>query len=933
MDQGAHFHRCDFQVHTPRDTNWHGERPQNDEERKAYADKFVLGCRNKGLDAVAITDHHDICFFPYIKEAATNELTATGAAVPAHKRLIVFPGMELTLAVPCQSLLILDSDFPINLLTTLYTALACGEQNHATDRHAPTLRLEHVRSLSDLCRTLDNIDHLKGHYILLPNVTESSGSSIIRKAFYAEYKTMPCVGGYLDGPLGAGKGHADIVNGKNKEYGYKAIGIIQTSDNRREDFDDLGKHTSWIKWAIPTAEALRQACLAKDTRIFNSPPSLPSIVIDSVDVSNSKFLGPLTLELNPQYNCLIGGRGTGKSTILEYVRWALCDQPPAIADDEDLPNFQKKRISLINNTLLPFEAVVTLAFTINGARHLVRRNSRTKELLLKIGDGEYKACTEDDVRALLPVQAYSQKQLSAVGVRNDELLRFVLAPLKKEMTDFANRVESLKGQVRTSYGLVQKKRLIQREIERDQVKVKSLTTQLETLQKGLIGLSAADQVVLKEHDLYVKEQQAFGDWDREVGEFAGLVRNVTREVASLPSAIAEMDKLLNIEIVRQASAEVSLLFREAKDHLNTVSTLLEQEGVGTRLQTFRELRRNWESKLKEHATIYQAIKTKLAAQQQQVTQIEQTESELKGLNDALSGNRQKLIAIGIPETGYKAARAEWAQLYRDRADLIESRCNELTALSDGVIRASLRRGAGTVAANEKLTAECVGTRIRGRKIEELCEQIAAAADSVAEWNTVLDELESLALLESQDGKMVKLPSTPALSRVGFTKDELERIAGQLKIDAWLTLSLVELVDEPKFEYRLGEVDYIAFTDASAGQQATALLRVLLNQAGPPLIIDQPEEDLDNPVILDIVHQLWVAKQRRQIIFTSHNANIVVNGDADLVVCCGYRKAGDQTGGTIKCQGAIDIATINQEITAVMEGGKEAFGLRKAKYGF
>ena len=57
--------------------------------------------------------------------------------------------------------------------------------------------------------------------------------------------------------------------------------------------------------------------------------------------------------------------------------------------------------------------------------------------------------------------------------------------------------------------------------------------------------------------------------------------------------------------------------------------------------------------------------------------------------------------------------------------------------------------------------------------------------------------------------MVRLPSTPVLSRVGFTKDELERIAGKLKIDAWLMLSLVELLDEPKFEYRLGEVDFIS----------------------------------------------------------------------------------------------------------------------------
>ena len=60
---------------------------------------------------------------------------------------------------------------------------------------------------------------------------------------------------------------------------------------------------------------------------------------------------------------------------------------------------------------------------------------------------------------------------------------------------------------------------------------------------------------------------------------------------------------------------------------------------------------------------------------------------------------------------------------------------------------------------------------------------------------------------------------------------------------------------------------------------------------------------------------------------------MVNGDADLVLCCDYRRAGDQSGGRIKCRGAIDVGNIRKEITMVMEGGKEAFTLRKEKYGF
>ena len=102
---------------------------------------------------------------------------------------------------------------------------------------------------------------------------------------------------------------------------------------------------------------------------------------------------------------------------------------------------------------------------------------------------------------------------------------------------------------------------------------------------------------------------------------------------------------------------------------------------------------------------------------------------------------------------------------------------------------------------------------------------------------------------------------------------------------WVELPLVEIVIEPVFEYRSRENDYIPFNNASAGQQATALLKTLLNEVGPPLLIDQPEEDLDNPVISDMVEQIWMAKQKRQILFASHNANLVVNGDAELVVWC------------------------------------------------
>ena len=111
-----------------------------------------------------------------------------------------------------------------------------------------------------------------------------------------KYKDMPCVGGYLDGSKdGLKAGTLNILAGKDKAWGHKRIACIQTSDNRREDHADLGKHSSWVKWASPTAEALRQACLAQESRISDTEPSVPSVVITSISVQNSSFLGPLEL--------------------------------------------------------------------------------------------------------------------------------------------------------------------------------------------------------------------------------------------------------------------------------------------------------------------------------------------------------------------------------------------------------------------------------------------------------------------------------------------------------------------------------------------------------------------------------------------------------------------------------------------------------------
>jgi type III restriction enzyme len=223
-----------------------------------------------------------------------------------------------------------------------------------------------------------------------------------------------------------------------------------------------------------------------------------------------------------------------------------------------------------------------------------------------------------------------------------------------------------------------------------------------------------------------------------------------------------------------------------------------------------------------------------------------------------------------------------------------------------------------------------GSNLYESRMEDIFAPIPESEDPIEQYSAIMEDLETLATHDMEES--ADLPATPALVECELEEKHLGKITRHLSPEDWLDLAVTRLDDQPQFEYRVQD-EYIDFASASAGQQATALLQALLNQSGPPLIIDQPEDDLDNQVIQKVVKEIWTAKHERQLIFASHNANLVVNGDADLVVCFESDLDGGEASGSIDATGAIDVEKIRSQITDIMEGGQEAFELRKEKYGF
>ena len=115
-----------------------------------------------------------------------------------------------------------------------------------------------------------------------------------------------------------------------------------------------------------------------------------------------------------------------------------------------------------------------------------------------------------------------------------------------------------------------------------------------------------------------------------------------------------------------------------------------------------------------------------------------------------------------------------------------------------------------------------------------------------------------------------------------------------------------------------------------------MLLLLLLESDAPLIVDQPEDDLDNQFITEgIVPRIRKEKRKRQFIFSTHTANIPVLGDAELIL--GLSASGEADGGRARIapehMGSIDSPTVRALVEEVLEGGREACETRRRKYGF
>ncbi|HAU1490453.1 TPA: AAA family ATPase [Legionella pneumophila] len=700
-------------------------------------------------------------------------------------------------------------------------------------------------------------------------------------------------------------------------YGYKEILLNKNPDYKREQCiaiinakdvavpEDLGnpKASCLIKMTQPCFESFKQAFQDHQSRVrLNSDISQQYYSrIENLKVIGG-YLDGLNIHFSEHLNAIIGGRGTGKSTVLECIRFAL--QIPPISS-----NAKKQHEQIIKENIGKSKARVELSIRsshFNGKRFTVAR-SYGENAIVKDENGNHSVFTPSE---LLPnLELYGQNEIYEIAQDNTGQRKLLDRFLTTGDNTLHTEIEKTLTQLVDNRTEINEAKLNASQIEDDVIKLPKLEEQLKHYEE--LGLKdklkiISDLETEKQHQKLIIENVSSLNtaFDSINSTFYDTTYLASEKISNLPHK----------DILEELKIEMDLLKKEATDLLN-----------------------NW-------ATIYADAEIKLNEINSRLSLAIQAEES--GLNKlfkelpSLEGKSGEEIGMTYQSLQEKIAaiRPKEASLtnYQTTLDKLES---QRLILLDKLSSLKASRSAQSSQALKKLNKKLSG-RLRltikpeGDRTPVIKHLLNCNLDNVGEnrlsWINDIDDFSPIHLskLIQQGVDAIKsvgwhIPNTVADAFIRMTSDNI------------LALQELELPDLISIELNIAhdeKENYRPLDKLSTGQQCTAILHLLLLQNVDPLLMDQPEDNLDNAFIAErIVSELRLAKVSRQFIFTTHNANIPVFGDAEWI---GILETEDgQAVMQPGCQGAIDLPSVKDKAAKILEGGRAAFNQRKVKYGF
>lgn len=608
------------------------------------------------------------------------------------------------------------------------------------------------------------------------------------------------------------------------------------------------------------------------------------------------FLAGAQLEFADGLNCLIGGRGAGKTTALEFLRFGLGLMPDPKA------NLQRHRAidALVKANLGNGRLRVELR-TKTDMRYTAGRSAHeTVQVLNEVGTAVPISLDRDQI---FGADVFSQNEIEEIASSPSAQLELLDRFQEYETVAIDRELEQLQRQLDQSSADL---RRIDQEVDDARVRASELPVLQEKL-KGLAEVAGPDGNRINAAHA-AKSQRAREEKvpDLIVAALQKLVRDIASSQSGFQSGV---EAQLDSQIRQGANREVFQAFQadlEAfKRHLATTVRSIENEA-----RALEERIRTHATVLAERHAIQEAeYRTIIAASEEQGERAAERLALQTALANAQSAANEQL-AEEQQRRGMIQTRGELLKRtseLRDQRFALRKKIAERLSSQFPSIRVTVTQAADLEEYQELVTEALKGAGLKqGAAAERLCHVFLPGelADMVAK-----NDINTL------------------MQRTGFDEDRSKKILNALGGGgAHYTIGTVALNDRPSIELLDGDT-FKDSTHLSTGQRCTTILPILLTQSERPLLVDQPEDNLDNAFVYEtIVRALRAIKGSRQVIFVTHNPNIPVLGEAERV----FVFSSDGQHSTLKQVGTVD--DCKELIERILEGGREAFLLRKARYG-
>lgn len=878
LPSGARFYRCALQVNPFAYLKRHSKQTTFATEEE-YNSAIIATCQELGIEVIGVTDHYRVDESKGLVQAAR----AAG--------LFAFSGFEAVTKDGVHFLCLFDPDKDGVLERFIGE---CGI--HDKKEHSPTGNMDseellrRAKEWGSVCVAAHVLADQGG---LLKKLSGQTRVKVWQSDFL-----LACA---ISGPVsGAPDGHRQILENEGGEYWReRPVAVINACDvNDPEDLKKEGA-SCFIKMSQVSVEALRQAFLDPESRIrLNSDPAPEPHAEFVVMTWEGGFLDGTSVHFNGNLNVLVGGRGTGKSTMIESLRYTLGLEPLGEEARQAHEGFVRyvlgagTKISLLVRSHKP------------SARSYTVERSIPNPPVIKSESGEVLTLAPKDV--MPGVEVFGQHEISELAKSPEK--RTLL------LERFLDRDPTLSG----------RKSKLKLEMERSRGRIVDVRREMKALDERLAALPALEETQkrfqeagleerLKEKSLVIREEGVFGSFAERLDPIRSLQSDLA-EAVPLDAAFVSpkaLEGLPNAAVLAELGEILGTLSTKLKaiaDQLAKALADADSAAAGTKSR--------WDEKRKIIEETYEKLLRELQKSKidgAEFIRLRKQIEELRPLKDRKEALRRDLESH---EANRRNLLSEWEDIKGKEYREFQRAAKKVSNKLGNRVRVEV-----TMAGNREPLE---------RLLREVGGNISAALER-------LRSVEQLSLPEL--AQRCREGREALMKQYGLAGGSAERIA-QAELDLFMRIEELELPATTKIELNTaadGETATWQTLEAlSTGQKATAVLLLLLLESEAPLVVDQPEDDLDNRFITEgVVPIMRREKRRRQFVFSTHNANIPVLGDAELIL--GLAASGEGKEGHAKIapehMGSIDSKPVRELVEEILEGGKAAFEMRRSKYGF